>query len=338
MQKSRRAMFIVTSSQFCAAVVGIFASLLTMFWSPSASAQAYPTKPVKFVVAYPPGGPTDILARLLSVKLQTALGQPFLVESRPGAGGNIGTDFVAKSPADGYTILLTASGPLAINTTLYKTLPYDPLKDLAPVIHVASVPLVLVVHPSVPANSVNELIALLKSKPEGYSFASAGNGTPQHLSAELFKTMADVKMVHVPYKGSAPVINDLVGGQVPVAFESMVSVLPQVKGGRLRALATTGAQRSSLLPDVPSVAEAGLPGYESIAWYGVVAPGGTSKAIVDRLNSEITKALDTPDLKQRLAELGSAPVHGTPEQFGAFIKSETGRWGKVVKESGATVD
>jgi len=309
-----------------------------MLWGPSASAQAYPTKPVKFVVAYPPGGPTDILARLLSPKLQTALGQPFVVESRPGAGGNVGTDFVAKSPADGYTILLTASGPLAINVTLYKKLPYDPLKDLTPVIHVASVPLVLVVHPSVPAKSVHELIALLKSKPEGYSFASAGNGTPQHLSAELFKTMADVKMVHVPYRGSAPAINDLVGGQVPIAFESMVAVLPQIKGGRLRALATTGPQRSSLLPDVPSVAEAGLPGYESIAWYGVVAPGGTSKAIVDRLNSEITKALDTPELKQRLAELGSAPVHGTPEQFGAFIKSETARWGKVVKESGATVD
>ena len=338
MQKSRRAMVIVTSNQFCAAVVGICASLLTMFWGPSASAQAYPAKPVKFVVAYPPGGPTDILARLLSVKLQTALGQPFVVESHPGAGGNVGTDFVAKSPADGYTILLTASGPLAINKTLYKTLPYDPEKDLTPVIHVASVPLVLVVHPSVPANSVHALIALLKSKPEGYSFASAGNGTPQHLSAELFKSMADVKMVHVPYKGSAPAINYLVGGQVLVAFESMVSVLPQVKGGRLRALATTGAQRSSLLPDVPSVAEAGLPGYESIAWYGVVAPGGTSKAIVDRLNNEITQALDTVDLKQRLAELGSAPVHGTPEQFGAFIKSETARWGKVVKESGATVD
>src|SRR6267154_183467 len=338
MQKSRRAMFIVPSYQFSATVLWICASLLAMLWGPSASAQAYPTKPVKFVVAYPPGGPTDILARLLSPKLQTALGQPFVVESRPGAGGNVGTDFVAKSPADGYTILLTASGPLAINVTLYKKLPYDPLKDLTPVIHVASVPLVLVVHPSVPAKSVHELIALLKSKPEGYSFASAGNGTPQHLSAELFKTMADVKMVHVPYRGSAPAINDLVGGQVPIAFESMVAVLPQIKGGRLRALATTGPQRSSLLPDVPSVAEAGLPGYESIAWYGVVAPGGTSKAIVDRLNSEITKALDTPELKQRLAELGSAPVHGTPEQFGAFIKSETARWGKVVKESGATVD
>jgi tripartite-type tricarboxylate transporter receptor subunit TctC len=309
-----------------------------MLWSSAASAQAYPTRPVKFIVAYPPGGPTDILARLLSPRLQTALGQPFLVESHPGAGGNVGTDFVAKSPADGYTILLTASGPLAINVTLYKTLPYDPLKDLTPVIHVASVPLVLVVHPSVPAKSVHELIALLKSKPEGYSFASAGNGTPQHLSAELFKTMADVKMVHVPYKGSAPAINDLIGGQVPIAFESMVAVLPQIKGGRLRALATTGPQRSNLLPDVPSVAEAGLPDYESIAWYGVVTPGGTSKAIVDRLNREISKALDTPELKQRLAEFGSAPVHGTPEKFGAFIKSETVRWGKVVKESGATVD
>jgi len=309
-----------------------------MLWSAAVSAQAYPTKPVKFIVAYPPGGPTDILARMLSPKLQAGLGQPFLVESRPGAGGNVGTDFVAKSPPDGYTILLSASGPLAINVTLYKSLPFDPLKDLTPVIHVASVPLVLVVHPSVPAQTVRELIALLKGKPDAYSFSSAGNGTPQHLSAELFQTMAGVKMVHVPYKGSAPAINDLVGGQVLIAFESMVAVLPQVKGGRLRALATTGTRRSSLLPDVPTVAEAGVPGYVSIAWYGVVAPGGTPKAIVDRLNAEIAKALDTPELKQRLAELGSDPVHGTPEQFGAFIKSETVRWGKVVKESGATVD
>jgi tripartite-type tricarboxylate transporter receptor subunit TctC len=322
-----------------AAVVGLCISLLLMTQSSHAqSGQAYPTKPVRFVVAYPPGGPTDILARLLSPKLQAALGQPFIVESRPGAGGNVGTDFVAKSPADGYTILLTASGPISINVTLYKSLPYDPARDLTPVIHVASVPLVLVVHPSVPAKTVSELIALLKAKPEGYSFASAGNGTPQHLSAELFKTMADVKMLHVPYKGSAPAINDLVGGQVPVAFESMVSVLPQVKGGRLRALATTGNRRSGLLPDVPTVAEAGLPGYESIAWYGVMAPGGTPKPIVDKLNAEISKALDTPELKQRVADLGSDSVHGTPEQFGAFIKSETSRWGKVVKESGATVD
>lgn len=321
-----------------AAMLGMCAVFSVMLWSAAVSAQAYPTKPVKFIVAYPPGGPTDILARMLSPKLQAGLGQPFLVESRPGAGGNVGTDFVAKSPPDGYTILLSASGPLAINVTLYKSLPFDPLKDLTPVIHVASVPLVLVVHPSVPAQTVRELIALLKSKPDGYSFSSAGNGTPQHLSAELFQTMAGVKMVHVPYKGSAPAINDLVGGQVLIAFESMVAVLPQVKGGRLRALATTGTRRSSLLPDVPTVAEAGVPGYVSIAWYGVVAPGGTPKAIVDRLNAEIAKALDTPELKQRLAELGSDPVHGTPEQFGAFIKSETVRWGKVVKESGATVD
>jgi len=321
-----------------AAVVGLCISLLLMQLNHAASAQGYPAKPVKFVVAYPPGGPTDILARLLSPKLQMAFGQPFIVESRPGAGGNVGTDFVAKSPSDGYTILLTASGPVSINVTLYKSLPYDPARDLTPVIHVASVPLVLVVHPSVPVKSVSELIALLKAKPEGYSFASAGNGTPQHLSAELFKTMAGVKMLHVPYKGSAPAINDLVGGQVPVAFESMVSVLPQVKGGRLRALATTGTRRSGLLPDVPTVAEAGVPGYESIAWYGVMAPGGTPKPIVDKLNAEISKALDTPELKQRLADLGSDSVHGTPEQFGGFIKSETSRWGKVVKESGATVD
>lgn len=324
--------------RFSVVLLGACIGVVFSFWNPIAVAQTYPTKPVKMVVAYPPGGPTDILARLLSPNLESAFGQPFIVESRPGAGGNVGTNFVAKSPADGYTILLTASGPIAINPTLYKALPYDPLRDLTPVIHVASVPLVLVVHPSFPASTVEELIALLRSKPEGYSFASAGNGTPQHLSAEMFKKMADVKMVHIPYKGSAPAINDLVAGHVSIAFESMVSVLPYIKGGRLRALATTGAERSNLLPDVPTVAEAGLPGYVSIAWYGVVAPAGTPRDIIDKLNVEMGKALDTPELRQRIAELGSAPVNGTPEQFGAFMKSETARWSKVVRESGATVD
>ena len=303
-----------------------------------AAAQNYPTKPVKFVTPYPPGGTTDILARLLGTKLQQSLGQPFLVESKAGAGGNVGTDSVAKAPGDGYTILMGASGPLAINVSLFKNLPYNPEKDLAPVVHVASVPLVLVVHQSFPAKNVKELLALLKAKPDGYSYASAGNGTPQHLSAELFKQLTGTKMVHVPYKGSGPAINDLVGGQVPIAFESLIPILPQLKGGKLRPLAVTSLKRSALLPDVPTLDESGVKGYESIAWYGVVAPGKTPKPIVDKLNAEMVKALRDPDIKQRLAEMGSAEVAGSPEKFGALIKAEIAKWAPVVKASGATID
>jgi len=299
---------------------------------------AYPTKPVRFVTPYPPGGTTEILARLLGAKLQDRMGQPFLVESRPGAGGNVGTDYVAKSPGDGYTLLMGASGPLAIDVTLYKNLPYDPTKDLAAVILVASVPLVLVVTSSFPAKSVKELMDMLKAKPDAYSYASAGNGSPQHLSAELFKLMTGLKMVHVPYKGSGPAINDVVGAQVPIMFDSMISILPQIKGGRVRALAVTSAARAELLPDVPTLAEAGVSGYESIAWYGVMAPGSTSQEIILKLNREMGAVLDLPDIRARMAEMGSPPVHNSPEKFAAFIRTEIVKWGKVVKESGATVD
>ena len=231
-----------------------------------------------------------------------------------------------------------ASGPLAINVSLFKSLPYNPVTDLAPVVHVASVPLVLVVHESFPAKNVKELIELLKAKPDGYSYASAGNGTPQHLSAELFKQLTGTKMVHVPYKGSGPAINDLIGGQIPIAFESLIPILPQLKGGKVRALAVTSLKPSPLLPTVPTLDASGVKGYESIAWYGVVAPGKTPKPIVDKLNAEMVKALKDPEVKQRLTEMGSAEVAGTPEQFGALIKSEIAKWAPVVKASGATVD
>jgi len=300
--------------------------------------QPYPSKPIKFVSPYPPGGPTDILARLIGAKLQASLGQPVIVENRAGAGGNVGTDYVAKQPGDGYTLLLTASGPVAINVSLYKSLPYDPATDLVPVVHVASVPLMLVVHPSLKVNTVKELIALVKAKPDGYTYASAGNGTPQHLSMELFKSMTGTQILHVPYKGTGPAINDLLGGQVPMAFESMLAVLPQVKGGKLHALAVTTAKRSAVAPDVPTVSEAGVKGYESIAWYGVLAPKGTPKDIIAKLNAEMVKILDMPDVHARLQDLGTEKVHGSPEQFGAFIRSETAKWGKVVRASGATVD
>lgn len=306
---------------------------------PSASlAQAYPSKPVTFISPYVPGGTTDILARILAPRLQQALGQPFLVEYRPGAGGNVGTDMVARASPDGHTILMGASGPLSINVTLFKKLPYDPTTDLVPVIHVASVPLLLVTHPTFPAKSVQALLDLLKSKPDGYSYASAGTGTPQHLSAELLKLMTGTRATHIPYKGSGPAINDLVGGQVPFGFESMIAVLQQVKGGRLQALGVSDTRRSPVLPDVPTLAEAGVPNYDAIAWYGVLAPKGTPAQVVTVLNTEMRKVLGSPEVRQRLLDLGSTDVAGPPEQFGAFIKSEIAKWGKVVRASGASAD
>lgn len=299
-------------------------------------AQSYPTKPIKLVVPYAPGGPGDILGRLMAQKLTDALGQPVVVDYRAGAGGTIGTEQVARAPADGYTLVIAANGALAINVSLMKNLPYDPRKDLTPIIHVATVPLVLTVHPAVNANSTRELIALMKAKPNGFAYASAGNGTPQHLAGELFKSVVGVSMVHVPYKGTAPAVADLVAGQVPVALENITGVLPHVRGGRLRALATAASSRSSLLPEVPTMHESGVTHFEASAWFGVMAPAGTPRPIVDRLNQIMSKSLDTPELKQRLAALGSDPVHGTPDAFGQFIQSEITKWGKVVRDSGAT--
>jgi tripartite-type tricarboxylate transporter receptor subunit TctC len=278
------------------------------------------------------------LARLIGAKLYESWGQPVIVDAKPGAGGNIGTDFVAKSPADGYTILMGASGPLAINVSLFSKLPYDPVKDLAPVILTASVPLILVTHPSLPAKNVKEFIALMKSRPGQFNYASAGPGSPQHLTAEMFKFMAKVDMAHIPYKGSGPAIVDLVGGQIPFAFESMIPVLPHVKAGKLRALAVTSAKPSPVLPEIPTVAESGVPGFESIAWYGVVAPAGTPRDIIAKLNAEMARILNLPDIKQRLIEMGSPPVAGTPDQFGALIKSEIVKWGKVVKQAHVSLD
>ena len=315
--------------------IALAAALAASFVS-GAAAQGWPNKPIRFITPYPPGGTTEILARLVTQPMN--LGQPFVIESRPGAGGNVGTDQVAKAAPDGYTILMGASGPLAINASLFKKLPYDPARDLSPIVLVASVPLILVAHPSLNVKTVAELIALLKANPGKHSYASAGNGTPQHLSAELFKTLARVQLQHVPYSGSGPAINALVGGQVPIAFESMIAVLPHVQSGRLRALAVTSSKRSSTVPDIPTVAESGVKGYESIAWYGVVGPAGMPKDIVAKLNADMRRAMDTTEVKARLFTMGSGSVHGSPEQFGTFIKAEIGKWAKVVKESGATVD
>jgi tripartite-type tricarboxylate transporter receptor subunit TctC len=318
-------------------LLGIAVLAASLLAAQSAAAQ-YPSKPIRIVAPYPPGGPTDILARLLGQRMHEDWGQPVIVEAKPGAGGNVGTDYVAKAAPDGYTLLMGASGPLAINVTLFSKLPYDPTIDLTPVIHVASVPLVLVAHSSLPAKSTEELIALLKSKPGQFDYASAGPGTPQHLTGEMFKSMAGLDVVHIPYKGAAPAIADVIGGQVPFMFDSMISSIAQVKSGRLRALAITSAKRSALLPDVPTLRESGVPNFEATAWYGVVAPAAVPKEIIARLNGEMLKVLTMPETRQRLAEFGSDFVGGPSEQFGQFIKAEIAKWGKVVRDSGAHAD
>jgi tripartite-type tricarboxylate transporter receptor subunit TctC len=303
----------------------------------SAFAQGYPSKPAKVIVPYPPGGPTDIVARVVSQKLSEQMGQQFIVENRPGAGGNIGAEAVAKSPADGYT-LLVATTAHAINPALFKSLGYNLVKDFAPVSQLTSGPLVIVANPSLPAKNVKELIALAKAKPGSLNYASSGNGQSTHLSAELFGTMAGIKMNHIPYKGSAPALTDVMGGQASLMFDTMLSAMPQVKNGKLKAIAVTSASRSPAAPDVPTVAESGLPGYEAIAWNGLLAPAGTPAEVVGKLNAELKKALDAPDVKDRFSAQGFGAAWNTREAFAKFIQAELDKWAKVVKVSGATLD
>ena len=312
-------------------------ALLALF-AVIASAQTYPTKPIRLVVPFPPGGATDILARDVAQKLTEAWGQQVIVDNRPGAGGNIGSELVAKSAPDGYTLEMGTVGTHAINASLYAKMPYDHVKDFAPVILVAGVPNVLVVNPAVPANSVAELIAYAKANPGKLNFASSGNGTSIHLSGELFKVMAGVQMTHVPYKGSSPALQDLLGGQVQLMFDNLPPSLPQIKAGKLRALAVTSLARAPALPDVPTMAEAGLPGYEASSWFGVLAPAGTPPAIVAKLNAEIAKWLATPEAKEKLSKQGANAAGGTPEDFAKHIAAETAKWAKVVKDSGAKID
>ncbi len=304
-----------------------------------AQAQAYPSKPVTVVLQYPVGGPSDILARIVTARLQQqGFGQPLVVEARVGAGGNIGTEYVARANPDGHTLLLSASGPLAISPWLYRKLGYDPLKDLVPVVEIAAVPLVLLVNNGNPAHTAGDFLKALKASPGKYSFGSSGNGTPQHLSAVLLEKLAGVDAVHVPYKGQAPMATDLMGGQIDFAIDSMVAAMPNLSTGRLRPLAVTGKKRSPLLPNVPTLEEAGVAGYESLAWYGLMAPAGTPRVVVERLNHDIRQVLDVPEVQKQIAGLGSPPVHGTPEQFGAFIRIEYDKWGPIVKSTGAAVD
>jgi tripartite-type tricarboxylate transporter receptor subunit TctC len=313
-------------------------ALLAAFATLSYAQAPYPTKPIRIVVPFPAGGATDILARAAAQRLTEAWGQSVVVDNRPGAGGNIGAELVAKSAPDGYTLLMGTVGTHAINASLYAKMPYDHVKDFAPVILVAGVPNVLVVNPAVPANSVQELIAYAKANPGKLNFASSGAGTSIHLSGELFKVMAGVQMMHVPYKGSAPALQDLIGGQVQLMFDNLPPSLPQIKAGKLRALGVTSASRASALPDTPTIAESGLTGFEASSWFGLLAPAGTPPAVIGRLNGEIATWLGTPEAKEKLLALGANAAGGTPEDFAKHIAAETAKWAKVVKESGAKVD
>jgi len=300
-------------------------------------AQDYPTRPVRMVVPFSPGGSTDTLARIVGQKLTERSRQPVIIENRAGAGGHIGAEQVAKSAPDGYTLLL-GGVPHAISASLYSKLPYDLARDLAAIAEVASFPSAIVLHPSLPANSVKELIALARARPGQLSFGSAGIGSPNHLSLELFQAMAGVRMVHVPYKGSGQLVGDLLAGQVQLASMGLPVAVPHVQSSKLRAIAVTGAARSPLLPEVPTVSEAGLPGFEVTSWYGVFGPAGLPADIVVKLNSEIGSAVTAPDVKERLAALGAEPSVKAPDQFARYVRQEITKWAKVVKDSGAKAE
>ncbi len=319
-------------------VQGVLLGSVLAVLAAGSQAQTYPSRPIRLVVPFPAAGTTDILAREVGQRLSATFGQSVVIDNRPGAGGNIGSDLVAKSAPDGYTLLMGTVGTHAINPNLYAKMPYDHLKDFVPVVLVASVPNVLEVTPSLPVHSVADLIRLAKAKPGQINFASSGSGTSIHLSGELFKAMAGVDMTHVPYKGSAPALTDLIGGQVQVMFDNLPSSLPQIKAGKLRAIAVTSAQRAPALPDIPTIAESGLPGFEATSWFGILAPAGTSPAIVARINADVNQWLQSPEAKEKLLAQGAAAAGGSPEQFGAYIRAETEKWAKVVKASGARVD
>jgi tripartite-type tricarboxylate transporter receptor subunit TctC len=297
-----------------------------------ASAEAWPLRPVRIVVGYAAGGVNDILARLLGKQLSDRLGQPVVVENKPGAGSNIATETVVRSPADGYTLLMVSAAN-AINATLYEKMSFNFLRDIAPVAGIGRASNVLVVHPSFPAATVPEFITYAKANPGRISMASAGVGSPQHVGGELFKMMAGVDMVHVPYRGGAPALADLIGGQVQVYFSSTASSIEYIKAGKIRPLGVTSAKRSVALPDIPAIAEF-IPGFEASAWYGLGAPKGTAAEVVDRLNREVAAALANPALSQRLTEFGVLPITGTAAEFGVMLEEETGKWGKVVKFAG----
>ena len=304
----------------------------------SALAQAYPTKPIKVVVPFPAGGGTDIIAREVTNKLQGTLGWNFVVENKPGSGGNLGVDAVAKAAADGYTLALGQTSNLAINTTLYSKLPYDPVKDLAPVALVASSPMVMVVAADSPLKTLADVVNASKARPASLNIASSGNGTVAHLAGELFQKTAGIKLTHVPYKGAAQAATDVIGGQVQLYMSSVPTLIGHIRNGKMRALAVTSLNRVDDLPQVPTIAESGYKGFEAATWFGFVAPASTPKDIANRLNVEINKALQAADVRKKLGDQGADVLGGSAEQFGALIKSDIARWAPIIKESGAKVD
>ena len=303
-----------------------------------AGAQTFPSKSIRLICPFPPAGAVDIASRAIANELSKLLGQAVTVDNRPGAGGNIGGAEAARATPDGYTLFMTTSGIQAINPALYSKMPFDPNKDLVPVVALVALNNVLVLHPSVKANSVAEVIAMAKAEPGKVNYASSGNGTSIHMSGEMFKHMTRVDMLHIPYKGSAPAVTDLLSGQVMMMFDNIPSALPHIRAGKLKALASTGAKRDPLLPDVPTMAEAGVPGYESGVWFGLAVPAGTPREVINRLNAETVRGAKSADFVKRMTDLGYSVITGTPEQMAEMNRAEITRWGPIVKASGAKVD
>ena len=329
--KMSKTEYALVASAICAAMVAVPGATAAQ------TADAYPVKPIRFILPFPPGGGTDILGRLIASRMGGLLGQPVVVENRGGAGGNVGAEAAAKSAADGYTIVLVAPS-LAISPSLYSKLAYDPVRDFAPISLVATVPNVMVTNPAVPAKTLAEFIALAKTRPGGMNFGSGGSGTSNHLAGELFNIVAGVRLVHVPYKGVNLAMNDVLAGQIQLVVIGIPAAGPHIKAGRLRALAVIDSKRAAALPDVPTVAEAGLPNFEVTTWYGVLAPAGTPRTIITRLNSELVKIMHAPDLDAKLAAMATEPVTSTPEEFGALIRREIDKWSKVVRQAGLKAD
>jgi tripartite-type tricarboxylate transporter receptor subunit TctC len=303
-----------------------------------AQAPAWPSKPIRFIVPFPPGGPLDITARLLAAPMGATFAQPVLVDNRPGAGGSLGAELAARATADGYTLLMGALSTHAVNPYLYPKTGYDPVRDFTPVTLIANVPNVLVVHPAVNADSVKALVALARTQPGKLAFGSGGTGSGGHLAGELLKSTAKVEMIHVPYKGAAPAVADLIGGQISLMFDNLASALPQIRAGKVRALAVTTATRSSFLPDLPTMQEAGVAGFDISTWFGVFAPAGLPTPVLERLHREIVRVLQLPEVRSRLASFGAEPVGNTPAQFAAFIRAEQPKYARIIRESGAKAD
>ncbi len=317
--------------------LAVLGTALVPWPAPAQTSDAWPSRPLRFILPFPPGGGTDILGRLIAERMTASLGQPVVTENRGGAGGNVGAEAAARSAPDGYTIVLVAPS-LAISTSLYSKLSYDPVKDFAPISLVATVPNVMVTHPSVPAGTLAEFIRLAKTKPGEMNFGSGGSGTSNHLAGELFNIVAGVKLVHVPYKGVNLAMNDVLSGQIHLVVIGVPAAAPHIKAGKLRALALVAPQRAAALPEVPTVAEAGLPNFEVTTWYGILAPAGTPRTIVTRLNAELVKTMHAPDLKERLAAMATDPATSTPEEFADYIKREIAKWGEVVRQAGLKAD